>query len=93
MFGPGRGGVAMISASHRPAFGLGQSASIPHAAADSTARCHASAGGTPSTRIRFSPLEPSTCQTVRLEGPVNAASPVLQPERRRRVIEASDDGV
>jgi hypothetical protein len=39
------------SQGHTPLAGLGQSASIPHAAAASTARCHASAGVEPSTRI------------------------------------------
>jgi hypothetical protein len=72
--------------------GSGQSASIPAAAAASTARCHASAGVAPSARIRFSPFEPSTCQTVRPLDPVKAASPHDQPERRRRSRDASAGG-
>jgi hypothetical protein len=63
-----RGGIGSVL-SHRltstripevykvPADGLGQSLSIPHAAAASTARCHASAGVAPSTRSLFSPFD------------------------------------
>jgi hypothetical protein len=69
--------------------GPGQSASIPIAAAASTARHHASAGVPPSTRIRFSPFDPSTCQTIQPELPVNAASPQHQPDRRRKADKVS----
>jgi hypothetical protein len=74
---------------HPDGVGLGQSASIPTAAAASTARYHASAGVAPSTLSRFSPFDPSTCQTVRPELPVNAASLQDQPEPWRRWRDSS----
>ena len=60
--------------SHRldPSSASASPVSIPHEAAASTARCHASAGVAPLTLMWFSPLVPSTCQTVRLDEAVNA---------------------
>jgi hypothetical protein len=56
---------------------------MPTAATASTARDYASAAVAPWPLSRFSPFNPSTCQTVWPELPVNAASPQLQPERWR----------
>jgi hypothetical protein len=79
-------------ASYGHSRGRGQSASIPHAEAARTAPCQASAGVMPTTRIWFSPFEPSTRQTVAPLGPTKTARPTLQPLRWRRSRDSSAGG-
>jgi hypothetical protein len=79
-------------APYHPVAGLGHPLSIPHAAAARTAPCQASAGVLPTTRIRFSPFDPSTRQTVAPFGPIRTTRPVLQPEPLSRAWDSSAGG-
>src|SRR5690349_18779827 len=64
---------------------------MPSSASCRSASSQAASAVGPNALIRFSPLRPDTTHVVPL-GPENAASPTLQPDRRRR-IRAVSEGV